>query len=347
MAVFLALLIHINILHLIAHTQPSPSLNTWTLSPITLPQLDSKFVCEYDSLSNSIFILGGQTNPYSFYQWNLTDNQFIIHPSLNITVTQSSTHYANFIYIVSNHLIGTLNMNTSTMEYPITSKQTISWGKRLCIAISNDGQYLFFTGGSSTDSSNDKHNQFEIYDILNDQFIAGPPMPEIRANHACIVDNNNYLYVMGGDIGNSEYDSITRIYTGNISDIHLESWNDINDTMNEAKNYLKTVIMNDDIYIIGGDAINSVETNTVEVIYNTDRNTIYLDNNLSFPRSRGCVVNTELNIYYLGGNNENGSNVDDILVNSFPTANPTTNPTITPSKNPTIYPTINPTINPS
>ncbi len=56
--------------------------------------------------------------------------------------------------------------------------------------------------------------------------------------------------------------------------------------------------MNDDIYILGGRGVN-----TVDVIYGTDPGIVYPVNNLPIGIRAGCAVTVNQQIYLLGGGN--------------------------------------------
>eukprot|EP01084_Bolivina_argentea_P294213 506189_1 len=337
----------------------SLSLHNWTLSAIKLPARNDRMACGYHSTSHSVFLLGGTRDNRALYQLNLTNKQFITHNSVSTDLTfrgEGYVQHSNSIYAIHNHQIGVLNMNTATFEFPISTKQTISEGERLCICISNDGRYLLLLGGSTTSNYQNKHNKFEIYDIENDSLIIGPNMNTIRSGHTCIVDNNNYLYAIGGDkeieLNVNEYiNSIERIYIGNINNIQSESWQNITHGMNEKKNGLRSVILNDNIYIFGGEMNSGLKVKTVEIIYNTNRNKIYFDNPLLYAMYQGCVVVINDEIYYFGGVNDNSNNVQHIqiakIITTSPTINPSIIPTINPSENPTENPTYIPTISPT
>eukprot|EP01084_Bolivina_argentea_P274143 467204_1 len=327
----LALCINISI----ANMQPYFSLNNWT-EIANLPTPNHGFICGYHSHTQSIFIFGGDTSPQSIYQWNLASKTFISHPSLPFNITIQSQNYAtynNYIYFIYNHSITQYNMDTLTLNYPISTHKTISYGIKSCTCISKNGGNLFILGGAQNELGNGKHAQFQIYNILNHTLTAGPDMTTIRVNLACVSDNT-YIYAIGGDNGAVQLNSIERIEINNMNN----GWS-ILGNINTAKNKLRSVLLpfNDNIYILGG-----LNSNEVEVIYtnSSQYDTPYLDNPLPFTSSElGCAVAINNGIYYLGGIENGLANTDKILYTDIRTETTSYYTTLSPTKQPTTTPT--------
>eukprot|EP01084_Bolivina_argentea_P292733 503339_1 len=124
---------------------------------------------------------------------------------------QGYVPYNQYIYFVWDHTFHRFNMESLNDEI-ISSHKTISYGHYHCLAISNDGKYLFIVGGTPDAAL----NSFQIYDISNDLLITGPNITTPRELHACATNNYN-LYVMGGRANGMFWDSIERINVTNIS----------------------------------------------------------------------------------------------------------------------------------
>jgi len=113
------------------------------------------------------------------------------------------------IYFLSAHRLGHFDMSSLELEYPISESLFAADRNRACLAASEDGNFVFVTGGSVTADNTGEMTTFEIYDIANDELLTGPDVPVITAtgrsalaHHGCAV-LDNVLYVMGGDGLNS------------------------------------------------------------------------------------------------------------------------------------------------
>eukprot|EP01084_Bolivina_argentea_P044715 82270_1 len=329
------------ILLLKVQSQSSFSLSSWTKSTTTLPEANRAFACGYYTPTNSIYIVGGAVGTHTeVYEYDMTNDKWTPQSSLASSEYfwgQGWVQYNQRIYFVNRHEIGTFNMATSTPTLSITSHTVNPHGRRACVAISNDGRYLFIVGGctSVSDCPDSALNSFQIYDTQGDTLSNGPGITTARSYHTCIVNNNGHLYVLGG-LDGSFLDSIERIDVSNPVLISLQQWEFI-DSLNQPTLDLRTITMNDDIYILGGRGVN-----TVEVIYGTDPRIVYSDNNLPIGIQNGCVVTVNQQIYHLGGRNS-GNNLDSIYWAKLVTPSPTPSPTPAPITSPTLIPTPLPT----
>merc|ERR1712241_207654 len=110
----------------------------------------------------------------------------------------------NDIFFMSDHKPGRFDMESRTLHFPLNDNSDVhfkAFGKRSRIAVSDDANFVFITGGALTSSGTGKMPDFQIYDIAADVLIDGPPVPAARgflSNHAYAIEGNT-LFVMGGD----------------------------------------------------------------------------------------------------------------------------------------------------
>eukprot|EP01084_Bolivina_argentea_P187817 323454_1 len=121
------------------HIQENLSLHHWSEIPISFSQ--SYRSCGF--YNDSIFTFSAR----KAYQFNLTNdnNSWISYsfPSMSVSPSflgQSYVQYNQYIYFLYTNQFGVFNMENKTVIYPLSNKYTIVYGRRSCIAISNNGR---------------------------------------------------------------------------------------------------------------------------------------------------------------------------------------------------------------
>jgi len=161
----------------------SSSFLQWDASAIdSLPTGQNK-ACGYNHATKKVTILTTGT----FYTYD-TVTETIVNESLNDTVLisckgQCYTQALDTIFFISDYLLGTFNMTTSTLQYPMSANALFDvYGIRACVTASEDGKFVYVAGGAVIDSSMDSARRFfRIYDVDSDVVTEGPLLPHVTA----------------------------------------------------------------------------------------------------------------------------------------------------------------------
>eukprot|EP01083_Nonionella_stella_P032694 89465_1 len=164
-----------------------------------------------------------------------------------------------------------------------------------------NSEFLFLLGGSI---SPNYQSGFHIFNVITKQWMNdGPNMLEPRSYLTCQA-HNDHLFAIGGGNAASLLNTVIMINIGNISNIAHQNWSTLADTLSQSRNLLRSVLHEDDIYVIGGWSGNALSTVYGEVdVINTQNNTISLDSVLSIVAERVSPVVAFDVLYVFGGVN--------------------------------------------
>ena len=290
MTTFTALLFHLQAIQF--------SLTQW-ISPSTPTLPISNRYQAVGSFQNTIYIVGGADNQNGLIGYNLDNNTF----SNNATFfTKSMLGSAQWSYQMDNILymsstsrqIDTFNLQTRQFTNTAFNINSSAIGASSCITGDPTQSLLYFIGGEK--SSLDFDNTLQILNINTVTWTLGPKMTTTRAYFPCIVSPNKHLYAMGGKNINM-LDSIELIPTTNIT---ANTWRRLENNLSEPLMDMGSVMVNDNIFVIGGWGNNGV-TDKVHII-NTITNDVYLANErLAYNICCMATILISHNIYVFGG----------------------------------------------
>eukprot|EP01084_Bolivina_argentea_P001300 2401_1 len=338
-------------------------LTSWTESNTSLPVTLKNHICGYDNISNQIYIYYGVWNSDALsgtavdtlMSYNLTSSNITLYPSLlpslNIRFEGHTFLSAPYWFFSASNKFGQFHPSNKSITYPLLwnnnqtpQSTTNSNREEACLCITNDGRYLILTGGRL--STGTLMDTMQIYDIINQQWSQGPKMQRKNEFHGCLVDQNDYLWVVGG------YNShkIEKLNVSNMSNIGLWTYN-IYD-LTEHKFNFRIILYDIYIFVIGGRIYpGNIFVSTVEQI-NIISGTVTVLLSLPTPRDQHCITIADNKIFLIGGRDVNAKSVNTIFysnqlhISSDITMNATVNPIIN-STQPTIYPSLNPIIYPT
>eukprot|EP01084_Bolivina_argentea_P273416 465738_1 len=292
----------------------------------------------------SIWLVGGVSNIHNtddmqYYRYtnlmsyNITNNSFTLHPNLSqAIVSHNSQNWAQIddtLYIhVYNYWIGTFNLTSkSYVDNKIRIPNATIYEP--CITDFN-GSYLILLGGNIN-----YYNQMQIFDLTADQWISdGPPMKGFGRRFFTCNSINGFLYAIGGQNKfGSIYDTVIMLDIDNIFNI-TNTWIQLTDTLSIGRQYLRSVVYHDLIFVLGGmDKQYEIQDN-VDVI-NTTTNTISFNSNLSKPLSAIAAIVADDTLFVLSGAPLSNQWQYALLLSQSTTSEPSTSETTT--HNPTTY----------
>eukprot|EP01084_Bolivina_argentea_P251607 422049_1 len=250
-------------------------------------------ICSYQPSTNTILLMG---NPYKFYP---SSNSFTnIKPS-GLTKTTSAYNInrygSNQGYTYANNTVYYCTATCGGItSYNINDDltQSVSFGVRYkgCLSISDNGKYLFATGGTAT-ADTYLIKEFRIYDIKNQANTPGPNMNYNRGYHSCLV-LNGYLWVIGGakDRGFLRTDTIERINIQNIPTISSERWVLLPERLSIAE-LARSVILHGDIIVFSSNS---------KIVDRINSSTMTISQETILPadvQGYFCAVSTEYRVY--------------------------------------------------
>eukprot|EP01083_Nonionella_stella_P271716 920929_1 len=292
----------------------------------------------------SIWLVGGVSNIHNtddmqYYRYtnlmsyNITNNSFTLHPNLSqAIVSHNSQNWAQIddtLYIhVYNYWIGTFNLTSkSYVDNKIRIPNATIYEP--CITDFN-GSYLILLGGNIN-----YYNQMQIFDLTADQWISdGPPMKGFGRRFFTCNSINGFLYAIGGQNKfGSIYDTVIMLDIDNIFNI-TNTWIQLTDTLSIGRQYLRSVVYHDLIFVLGGmDKQYEIQDN-VDVI-NTTTNTISFNSNLSKPLSAIAAIVADDTLFVLSGAPLSNQWQYALLLSQSTTSEPSTSEPTT--HNPTTY----------
>ena len=288
-------------------------------------------VVGHDSSTNLIWFLGGYPNftkiltfdpdndTFSEHNVLLPENE-IIQSHGQSYVTVGSLIYMNFVNVSNRepYYISTFDMSNQELILDFAIYPTYA----LRSAITYFDGYLIAIGGE-TIHPHDPINNCQILRLSDKYWFDGPDMSYNRSRFAANAVNN-HLYAIGGR--NAE-NIISKIYIGDIENINNYNWMDLNDNLSKNHTVPRTVVYDDDIYVIGGINVG------IDVIHTANDTVLNNVNYLVTQVSNAAAVIANYKIYLFGGNTQNKEPWNFIntyqyayLLTSEPTTQPTENP---------------------
>eukprot|EP01084_Bolivina_argentea_P220513 373698_1 len=333
----------------------------WTTGTTKLPRIDNKYAIGH--YNNTIFLIGGQSNPYQLVEYDIMQNQFSDKGLIAISDStagagQFYTQINNAIYMIDssgNHL-SRYDMKNKLFENQwsnIIFETNV--GFKGCLSSANG--YMFVVGGEGS------QNVFQVLNLSTNTWMENaPPMNTARKSFSCIANpTTNELYAIGGWTGGTiPRDRIEKIYIGN--NIEQQNWIYIDNLLIPVSISRSILIKHtNEILVVGGSYQTGLKLAKRMQLINCTAGKVSYGGFLSskVKLTSAIIVNnvayafggkdiTELDTwqyYYLPPTTEPTSCPTTPTTN--PTSNPTLYPTLSPTNNPTISPTNNPTISPS
>eukprot|EP01084_Bolivina_argentea_P009497 17737_1 len=283
-------------------------ITTWNKST-NFPATLSESISGYNRHDNEIYILGGYNGTHktnSLFTFNTNTKEFTYREYSNkITISAFSyTWVRDSMFFTDNfslyELLMVYNFNYEPRLEPQGNLPLTHYADTPSIT-TDQTKYLFITGGIVNGSI---VNTLSIYDKDIDTWISTetPNMKYSRLGHNCI-SRNNYLYVFGGYINATHMtNTIEKLYIGDIDNIDLESWYELNNTLINNIAYMRIAEFNGLLYIIGGYSETLLSSVDTVSILDPNNDEIISGVNLSHPTNRGAVTeNINGNIYLFGG----------------------------------------------
>eukprot|EP01083_Nonionella_stella_P129231 392057_1 len=227
-----------------SHILASYDYNNWIASSPTPRDIEQPAV-GYNSINNTIWIVGGNPAERSLISYDIDSNIFT-----DYTATALSdyvwgwgdfyTQIDDILYMIdpSGDKLSTFNVNTAQFTYYY---QTIDIPYDVnyygCLASIDDA--LFVLGGGTSS----KHVQ--VLNLTTRTWIVSPEVDYLnhgRRSTSCIVHPyNNALYAIGGDNGTSITQTIEKLYVGDLAHISQYDWEFIN-SLPHPRAWLRSVV---------------------------------------------------------------------------------------------------------
>eukprot|EP01084_Bolivina_argentea_P007746 14536_1 len=214
------------------------------------------------SYNGSIFILGGGSSYYSMqYASGVFDVLETAETLYNIQGTGDYyTQIDDSLYMIdaSRSYLNKYNMNTKKSFTLKEFKEIeINVGMTGCLTSTDD--FIFVLGGNSG-------TNVQILDLKTMNWLNNIPSMQIqRYDHSCIVDPiTSSLWAIGGQNDETYLNSIETINIINIMEQESQ-WHYITDTLFEPIIYVRSILVFNRIYVIGGYS-NDGNVDTVQVI---------------------------------------------------------------------------------
>eukprot|EP01083_Nonionella_stella_P172471 592014_1 len=340
---------------------------SWTLSstnlPIHIAPTDSPTarstgsICGHSPTTNELFILTGS----NLMSYDLSSKKFTTHSTtLPVFITCAASCYAQFnqyLYFIDD-TIGVFNMETKQIQFPSMSSQLNAEGPGTCLAISNDGKYLFIVGGFNRLIWSDYVDHFQVYDIDRGILVTGPSFrgriisTRLAVAPGCAVLGNR-LYLFGGmeKYPHGPRGYIKYIDVSDIENIADQKWWS-HGSLNPYRSHQRTVVLQGLAYNIGGlaappsDPESSYVTDIVDH-FDCGQGQSVTDTSLPFTSQRHCATTTDNAIFVMNGQDLYWATPDSA---TFTTCNPTSDPTAKPTADPTpdpTHPSTDPTSDPT
>ena len=256
-----------------------------------------------------------------------------------------------FPYISAIYVFDLSSNDFNSEVYSISGPPTNTNENACLAAIScNDLEYLYMVGGLTT-INQDAMTKVQRYDIQSSSWDTISSMNTPRVVHACIIDQDFYLWAIGGlSAPDSRLSSIERILITSDG----ATWHYNNQSLITAVGSTRSVLYEGNIYVIGGASVYGIR-NYAQIINTKTGNVSILPDRLNYAAEHVGAALADSTIYIFGG--WDGVTTDKWSKYKLPTANPTispseqsANPTADPSADPRVAPSIptaNPTLQPS
>eukprot|EP01084_Bolivina_argentea_P267026 453145_1 len=332
---------------------------TKEISPSNISRLFPNYGAFIAKQNDSIYILGGTKSGTMLIKFNTNTHSFTSHSNtydFGYQVGQSSIQINHALYMLPYYKIVARDQNMSKLNLNTLQTEVITrypgHDTRGRCMISLDS-YLIIISGLSY------HSMF-IYDLINGQWLDGISIPSPRLGHSCNIINQT-IYLFGGvvvnhalssdedeDIGNQpQY--LDDIWMLEIDDINIccsTEWIQLTATLSSGKYGHRSIAVENNIYIIGGDQGDKMYLSEVDV-FNTETKEISVYSDMIYAKSSHAAVELNSIIYVFGGLptstnfyiNTQGlpmPNNEYYQYTNLPSNYPTTSPTQNPSSSPTI-----------
>ena len=337
-----------------------PINSQWITNSNSLPFENSEMAVGYHQ--NTIYLIGGYSgrsgqSDTSLILYDINSEEYSYNRSFFSTSFSSESQFwaqiGTKLYVrASSEAICIFHLDSRQMncnwDAPPMSRRNDA-----CIAISNDGQYLYNLGGQNYSTTFHTVVPIDLLQILNlsdgTWNITGPKMQEPRGMFSCIVSSNNALYAAGGvgfDFDQEDPEWLDTIEFISTTEIYTQSWEYVQGTFNLGFSQTRMIAHGNYVYIFGGyqDLTGDKASHLVYTINTvTNRLTVGLApmaNALEGKYNVAPII-VDGTIYVFGGNHFEGEISKDlqyyVLFTTAPSSN-TDMPTSLPSTSPTYHP---------
>eukprot|EP01084_Bolivina_argentea_P292548 502967_1 len=311
------------------------------------------------SHNGSIFIIGGYSNGYGLYEYQIKQNQFVNHGSQ--TYITADLYGLGQYWTQIDHKLYMINPKHNIFAlFDLKTKSFINnWNDvaipsvvedEACLASVPD--YLFVLGGFVFKVGS--INAVQILQISTLLWLSETPsLRTKRRAMSCIVhEYTSQLFVMGGEGTSGKLATIEKL---NIVDIPtLNQWEYNNNNLLSGCSGSRAVVFDDYIWVVGGFYSSNGQLTSVQKI-NVITGDVSSDQNLIWSVGFASVVMVDRVIYVFNGHD--GDIYDghghryhgwkrSYQYYQLPTVAPTSTPTPSPS-HPTMKPTLSPTCSPT
>ena len=331
----------------------------WQQSQHTLHDRRALHMTGYNDISKEFFFIGGMDNSLNFFNEydviSLNLNSFWYVWSNDYWYTFDGLGYKqwnNKIYYIPGQSsyfgLYSFDMNTETEILITTPPSRHNAGYSPCIAINPDiGSGIIYVIGSK--NSADYSGAVSQYNIGSNSWSVLDTLTHPRIGASCDYINGK-IYVIGGWMG-CTYSPNYCTYFNTIDKHNGNSFNLISDTLSQNIFNPRTVILQNEIYVIGGRIYNNGFdfTKTVHIL-NTVDDSVRIGPQLRTKRGMHSAVLVDNTIYVFGGRNLNNdalNTIETLIVTETPTLTPTDTPTQKPTSRPTVRPTFRPILDPT
>ena len=232
----------------------------------------SSYQSEYSDcavVGNSAYIIGGTGSAKVNEEYNSITNTYTEHSNMNVSKTRISVcSVDNIIYIYGGGNSTVLSYDTVTKTYTTVGTYfsgTLDLDMMTCVV----GTDIYLMGGANSSSA--KKDNY-VYDTITNTYTQKASLLTSRVGKTGYLYNGR-IYLIYGGTGNSPTVGCNKnIDCYNISN---DTWTTVN-TVNDGSRLSSGVVVNDNIYILGGGGSGSqtpfectrynITSNTLEVI---------------------------------------------------------------------------------
>eukprot|EP01083_Nonionella_stella_P188230 693321_1 len=275
----------------------------WVVASTSLiPNTTDNQIIGYDDSNERIWLIGGSSTSNKLISYNISTNTFRHYDDIPYSIESEGDSYTQINDTIYMHLydqamndeyIATFHVYNASLSNNTKIPKRVTNG--VCITHRNT-DFLFVLGGYD-ELGSFALEYFQIFNLNDQTWTNGPNMPQGRQSMTCIVVND-WLYVIGG----VPMSSIIKInVAGYIDNIVNQTWIQLNDTLRPQANHIRSVLYEDDVFVIGDGFMDIIHTKSNDQVTHTN-NTSYREGNGSIA---AIIVNSTL--YAFGGSNSNHS----------------------------------------
>ena len=308
--------------------------------------------------NNKIFLFSGNNYPNQLVVFDVDTENFTDYGDSFLSVNlRGQGHYFSVNSQINDQLfipqyntnlttqvIFIFNLSSTDFHIPIANISASPVGHITgCLVAKDDHPYLYSIDGHEYYTGLFAYR----YDILNSTWNEMPEMESFsswRGYPACIIDQADYLWVIGGLNVFGGYDaSIEKILI--TSDAGRWRYNDY-ELITLYQRY-KAVLYDEMIYVMGGNSVDPFGNDLMQII-NTRTGVVSLSpDQLSYATGRGVAGIVDHTIYLFGGNVYEGNRwskyeLQTLYSTSAAPTTPSSSPSISPSNPETQKPTNSP-----